>query len=230
MPATGTDAERAHHSVYDLAAIAEAAADALRAESERLDRANDPRGLDAPRELGLHPLIAAGLERAGFGVFREVRYPAGAAKHKRSAGDRCDLVLTPSPEHHLADTGLAGTLYATAGVPPERACWIEVKTVRQFALVSGVASERPGYASRLAGPAARDLRKLAADPAIRRAASMIVLFARDEQTANHDLAAWAHRALDRGLPAGDQRLRGFPVADRLGNAWCAVAVTAVRSI
>jgi len=229
MPATGTDADRAAPNAYDLADIAEAAARALHAESDRLDEANDPRGLDAPRELGLHPLLAEGLERAGFGVHREIRYPAGAAKRKRSAGDRCDLVLTPSPGHHLADTGLAGTLYATAGLPPERACWIEVKTVRQFALVSGVASEDPGYASRLSGPAARDLKKLAADPAIQRAASMIILFARDEHTATRDLAAWAHNALDRGLPAGDQRLRGFPITDRLGNAWCAVAVTAVKA-
>lgn len=217
---------------WNLALVADAAAGALEKEAERLDAEQSPRGLDAPAELGLHPVIARGLERAGFGVHREVRYPAGAEARKRSAGDRCDLVLTPSPAHALEDPEGAFTLYAGSGFPPSEALWIEVKTVRQFALVKGIASENPGYAARLWGPAMKDLDKLASDDRLGPAASLLVLFAAGEEVARHDLGVWAHRALDRALLRGARieppRLRGFPITDRLGNAWCALALTAVR--
>jgi len=212
---------------WDLALVADAAETALRDERDRLEAEQSTRGLDAPRELGLHPVLAAGLLRAGFGVHREVRYPAGARKRKRSAGDRCDLVLTPTPDDQLEDTASAFTLFAGAGYPPEKALWIEVKAVRQFALVSGVASEDPGYASRLTGPAVKDAVKLANDPNVPCAASLIVLFAVSEETARHDLGVWAHKCLDAGVTVAPPRLRGFTVPDRLGNRWCAVALTEV---
>jgi len=213
---------------WDLALVADAAATALRDERDRLEREQSTRGLDAPRELGLHPVLGAGLSRAGFGVHREVRYPAGAHQRKRSAGDRCDLVLTPSPDDVLAETGAAETLFAGSGVPPDRALWIEVKAVRQSALVSGVASEDPGYASRLSGPAVKDVAKLASDPLVACAVSLIVLFCISEDVARHDLGVWAHKCLDAGHTIGPPRLRGFDIPDRLGNQWCAVAVTQIK--
>ncbi len=212
---------------WDLALVADASAQALRDERDRLEREQATRGLDAPHELGLHPVLGAGLSRAGFGVHREIRYPAGAHQRKRSAGDRCDLVLTPSPDDALDEPGAAATLFAGRDCPPERALWIEVKTVRQGALVSGVASEDPGYASRLSGPAVKDVAKLAGDPHIACAASLIVLFCAGEDVARHDLGVWAHACLDAGHTIGPPRLRGFDIPDRIGNRWCAVAVTQV---
>jgi hypothetical protein len=214
---------------WDLGAVADAAATALEREAFRLDAEQSPRGLDAPAELGLHPIIERGLASAGFGIHREVRYPSGAETRKRSAGDRCDFVLTPCPAEPLEDPEGAFTLYAGSGFPPSEALWIEVKTVRQFALVKGIASENPGYAARLWGPAMKDLDKLASDDLLGPAASLIVLFAASEEVARHDLEVWAHRALDRGRPIEPPRLRGFAITDRLGNAWCAVALTRVLS-
>lgn len=214
---------------WDLASVADAAAESLRAEADRIEAEQAALGLDAPRELGLHPVLAQGFERAGFGVHREVRYPSGAAKRKRSAGDRCDIVLTPSPNDELEDTASAFTLFAGSGYPPDEALWVEVKTVRQFALVKGVASEDPGYASRLTGPAVKDVAKLAADPHVACAASLIVLFAANEAVARHDLGVWAHKCLDARHAIDTPRLRGFPIPDRLGNHWCAIAVTEVSA-
>jgi hypothetical protein len=214
---------------WDLAEVASAVERALAGERDRIELEQAPRGLDAPTELGLHPVIGRGLVSHGFGVHPEVRYPSGAERNrKRSAGDRCDLVLTPSPDEPLEDPAGANTLYAGSGFPPSEALWLEVKTVRQYALVRGVASENPGYAARLWGPAMTDLAKLASDPLLGPAASLIVLFAESEKVAEHDLNVWANRAVDRGHLIEPPRLRGFPIVDRLGNAWCAVALTAVR--
>ena len=214
--------------LWDLADIAGAAERCLRAEAERLDAESAARGLDAPAELGLHPVLERGFINAGFGVAREVRYPTGAERRKRSAGDRCDFVLTPSPNEPLEDPAGAFTLFAGEGYPPDRALWIEVKTVRQFALVRGIASRDPGYAARLGGPLMRDLAKLAGDPRLGPAAALVVLFCDQESTALHDLAIWAHRALDRGLRLSPPRRRGFSITDRLGNAWCEILVAGVR--
>lgn len=214
---------------WDLAEVASAVERSLIEQRDRIELEQATRGLDAPTELGLHPVIERGLKTHGFGVHREVRYPSDAErKRKRSAGDRCDLVLTPSSQEPLEDPAGANTLFAGSGFPPQEALWIEVKTVRQHALVKGVASENPGYAARLWGPAMMDLEKLAGDPLLGPAASLIVLFAASEDVARHDLDVWADRALDRGHGIETPRIRGFPIVDRLGNAWCAIAVTALR--
>lgn len=68
-------------------------------------------GLESLDELVLHPILAAGLAAAGFGVLREQLYPAEwrrkKSRHKDLPEDsqrqRCDLVLTPRPGQALAD-------------------------------------------------------------------------------------------------------------------------------
>lgn len=101
-------------------------------------------GLDSLEELELHPILGAGLEAAGFGVFREWPYPhewrretkmSRRARSKTLAAQlpdvrdrmRCDLVLTPRVGLRLVDPlaverdkrriadEAAGTLFAGAG-------------------------------------------------------------------------------------------------------------------
>lgn len=98
------------------------------AEQELADE-HAPLGLDALDETALHPILAQGFERAGWGVFRETLYPGDSGSsddddrggepsctdreeriqrgtdrsEKDTARDRCDLVLTESPGVALLD-------------------------------------------------------------------------------------------------------------------------------
>jgi len=46
--------------------------------------------------------------------------------------------------------------------------------------------------------------------------------------ADHDLATWHRRCLQRGFPVGAPSVRGFEIINRIGNGWCAAAVFSVR--
>jgi hypothetical protein len=206
-----------------LEAIGAAVAD----EEEAAARAQAVRGIDSLGEIALQAVVAEGLRRAGFGVFREVRYPADRPRPRRSEVRRCDLVLTPAGRP-LAGADAQAAPAAPAGVadPPcslQAALWLEVKVVAQF--LEG----RPhrGYAAALQGPIWRDLLKLARDPAIDHAAQLIVLFTADEPTALHDLEVTLSRARRRGLSHSTPAVRGLPIVDRLGNGRCTLALTSV---
>lgn len=200
--------------------IADAVEAGLRAQADRFDLEQAVAGLDALDELKLHPILAASLRDAGYGVFGEERYPGDRAKRIETEGERCDLVLTPGGRE-LAAPDREPTLFD----PPDavdlgEAFWLEVKIAAQH--VAGGAN--PAYASHLLSAVTRDVGKLARDPGIAHAALLIVLFADDERTARHDLAAWLDHCLSRGLPVGSPCLRLFPINDRLGNGACAVAL------
>ena len=213
--------------MWDLRTVCDRAADALREEAARRDEEQSPYGLDALDEVELHPLFAAAFEAHGWGALREQRYPGVSSRPRRSEGDRCDVVLTHEPGERLLDPLMAGTLFASRGVDPLDALWIEVKTAHQSALIGGVAGPDPGYASSLLTGAMRDVRKLGADDGIVHAALLLTMFTQDEHIARHDLGAWAHRCLDKGLSIRAPIVASFPIADRIGNGACLVAVIGV---
>lgn len=85
---------------------------ALHDEHARLTAEQAVHNIDAHDELTVHPILAAGLTTAGFGVLREQPYPSEwltkPGRHRRTLPDesqrqRCDLVLTPSPAQALID-------------------------------------------------------------------------------------------------------------------------------
>lgn len=205
-------------------------ADAAAAGLQRAAAADDAQGavysIDARDELGLHPLLHAALREAdtGWGVHPEQRYPGHRGTRRRSEGPRCDVVLTPRGRP-LVDPLRAGTLFdAGDAAEVEEAYWLEVKSVAQFE------SDGPfrRYSAELLGTVTRDVKKLAGDEAIRHAGLLLVLFTADQATAEHDLGVWHDRCLRKALPASAPAMRGFPLRDRLGNGWCAVAVFGVK--
>ncbi|MDX9910269.1 MAG: hypothetical protein RBS39_00410 [Phycisphaerales bacterium] len=166
---------------------------------------------------------------------------------------RADLVLTPSPDLPPLDPLLPrraaraaeGTLFAdlarqelahqelasgppAALCPPRDATWLEVKCTGQVAYADGVPRPNPRYASELVAGPAQDLAKLAGDPLIVHGMGVLVAFVRDERTAAHDLGVFTHRLLDRGLDIAAPVIGGIPIPDRVGNAWCAVALVPLR--
>jgi len=157
-------------------------------------------------------------------VLSEQRFPAGAARRRRSEGERCDLVVTRAPGEPLIDPLLAGTLFAGDGIHPSEALWIEVKLAAQFALIDGVAGPNPRYSAQLLTGVPADVGKLRREQGITDAAVCAVCFTEDRETAEHDLAACAHRCLDKGLSVASLQMKTLPITERIGSAWCAVGL------
>ncbi|MEL7087724.1 MAG: hypothetical protein AAGL98_04675, partial [Planctomycetota bacterium] len=183
-------------------------------------------GFDALDELGLHPLVRDALTTRGYGAWPEQRYPGHWHKKKKSHGLRCDLVLTPDGLP-LRDPAIKDTLFdAQPAVDADRAYWLEIKTVAQFE--TGGAFRR--YSAELLQPVTKDVQKIWSDGVIRHGGLLLVLFTQTQEIAEHDLAAWHTRCLDKGFPVGPPAVRGFAITDRVGNGWCAVAVFGVRGV
>lgn len=232
--------------MWSAHSILTALVEGLREADERLTDEQAVYGLDALDEVGLHPVLAAGLASAGYGVHREVLYPGEhTAPVRRSARNRCDLVVVPEPGQRLADPAIEQAVLLDAGntlfggvahqmteavtaTAPGEAFWLEIKAVAQHAQGDGVTSRR-GYADRLVKGPAADLVKLAKDPSIWFGGVAVVLFAESESVARHDLAALAHRCLDAELPVAGIELGGTPIQDRAGNAWCGLGLLPLRS-
>lgn len=231
--------------MWSIDQIADLMAESVARENLRLRAEDAVLGVDALDETSLHPILAAHLAESGLGVLREQPFPTPSkARPRQSERQRCDLVLTPEPGLGLIDPvevdrrvhELGGTLFepvagraaAMTGTPPEDALWIELKVCGQFEFVSGVPSPNTAYATGVVRGPATDIRKLARERAIRHAASALILFAFNDETARHDLQIGAHRWLDLSLPIREPVVRIVPIDDRIGNSVAAVCLTAVR--
>lgn len=226
--------------------IADAAASTLKGRAAALREEQSPRGLDALSEVDLHPILAAGLTEAGFGVHPEQPYPGEVERRARHAErERCDLVLTEDPGRPLLDPVAelrqrdagAGTLFeplagsmgpGDEATSPEDAFWLEIKVVGQFTFTSGVPGPNRAYASELTGGPVEDLVKLEWDRAVRHGGSLVVLFTGDEETARHDLGLLVHRCLDRELPIQSPVMRTFAIPDLIGNGVCTVCLIPMK--
>lgn len=211
---------------FSPADIADAIEAGLTQQAAALDAEHAVRGIDALDELALHPILAAGLTSADFGVHREVRYPADRRKRKASEGERCDFVLTPQ-HRPLRNPEAAATLFDSPdAVDLDEAYWMEVKVVAQFTC------EGPNrqYASQLLSTVGRDVTKLSKDDGILHAGLLLVLFVQHEQIAIHDLGIWQDRCIARGLPIAAPSMRHWRLNDRMGNAACMIALYPVRRL
>lgn len=212
--------------MWSLADIADAIAAGLASRAHALDEEQAIRGLDALEELELQPHIETALSDAGFGVFREQRYPDDRRRRKRSEGERCDFVLTYDARS-LREPDLAETLFDPENaVDLEDALWLEMKVVSQFNDEGPNAS----YSSQLLSTVRRDVTKLSKDHGILHAAVLLVLFVAEQRIAANDLGVWQDRCLERGLPIGAPYQRDVTITDRMGHGVCAIALYPVSHL
>ncbi len=227
MPSVTTPLTEFDPVRWHPADIAEAVCDGLQKRAAQEEAEQAVYGFDALPELGLHPLIHQALAAAGWGVFPEQRYPSDRQQSKKSHGQRCDAVLTPSPSLPLRDPDITGTLFENGpAIDPENAYWLEIKSVAQFETTGPFRR----YAAEMLSPVTRDITKIWNDGHIRHGGLLLLLFTVDQATAQHDVLAWHRRCLDKGHPVGPPVLRGLAINDRIGNAWCQIAVFTVRGM
>lgn len=225
----------------------EAIRDGLAARELALADEQAVHGLDSLDEVRLHALLGEALAAAGLAVFREFPYPGQPEElPAESARERCDLVVAAEGTAGIDDrirrrkeaARAEGTLFAPIAsqmvapregvVPPEEALWLEVKTTGQYTYADGLAGPNRSYASEF-NACLGDIRKLARADGIAQAGVVIILFSAEEAVAEHDLAAFVHRCLDRDLPATGLLRERFPILDRIGNRVCTVAIVPVRA-
>ncbi len=132
--------------------------------------------------------------------------------------------LGPLPEASVGPGGTGAVGGAGAFVEPEDAYWLEVKVVGQYCFSQGVPGPNGAYGSELVRGVCADVRKLRDDPGILRCGVLLVLFAADAFVAEHDLAALAHKCLDRQLPIRSPLRGRVAIADRIGNTLCEVCL------
>lgn len=208
-------------SIWDIADTVAKGLD-RRAHADDLEQA--VYGFDHLDELGLHGLIHEALGLGDWGVWPEQRYPSDAARRRRSVGRRCDVAITH--EHlPLRDPLIKGTLFdQQPAADPQQAYWLEIKTVAQHETSGPFAR----YSAELLSPVVNDIRKIWTDPLIHYGGLLLVLFTERREVADHDLAAWHQKCMERSLPVSPPATCGFAITDRIGNAWCSVSVFGVR--
>jgi hypothetical protein len=90
--------------VWNDQELLEQAVEALQRREAMLRQQRAPLGLDSWDELVFHPLISDIFSASGLGVYREFPLPGTVGKRsKKSQRERCDLVLTSSPQVRPCD-------------------------------------------------------------------------------------------------------------------------------
>jgi hypothetical protein len=224
--------------------------------SAALDAEHAVTGLDALDEVGLHPILQNALNAPHLGqspdhtlgVHREFPYPTPTKlRPDHRERERCDLVLTEDraappadPVRERKDLDQAvGTLFAPLAdtipsaqttTPLEDCFWLEVKAVGQYTFTDGLPGPNRTYTSQLTQGPAADIRKLSRDPLIAHGGVLVLLFAADQPTAEHDVGVMVHKMLDRDLPISSPAIGSFPMNDRIGNSVCTLALVPLRPV
>lgn len=185
-------------------------------------------GLDTMSEVALQTVLQNGLAHF-YAVTRAVHYPSSSGA-KRSSRQRCDLVLSPLgtpllPESneqlslHLSDAASAPRKYAS-----EASFWLEVKVAYQLR-AGGL--QHKGYSGQFRQAVVADLRKLTADPLIRHAALLLIVFTESAEIACQDLELFKTLFFsNRSCP---DRARCAACASRIASATACVPPPCGRS-
>ncbi|WP_428939273.1 hypothetical protein [Fontivita pretiosa] len=176
-------------------------------------------GLDAKDELAMHALLAEGL-RQHYEVAREVHYPSTFGR-KLSHRRRCDLVLTPKGRPLRLDSAPPTLFDPTDLAGPDEALWLEVKVAYQFR-EGGV--RHGGYGAQWRTRVVEDLQKMEADPLIKSAGLVLIVFNESQQILDKDLELFENVLAMKEVLAGFRHVRSVPILDRIGHRLCSVAL------
>ena len=206
--------------MFDFSTLADQLGAALdRAEADlRLEQA--VYGLDASDEKAMQSLLAETL-RAHYEVAREVHYPSTVGR-KLTHRQRCDLVLTPKGKPLRLDRS-PPTLFdaAVEMAEPSEGLWLEVKVAYQFR-EGGI--RHGGYGPQWRSAVVEDLRKMEAEPLIREAGLLLIVFNESRQILEKDLELFEDVLARKGVLAGFRQVRSTAILDRIGHQMCTAAL------
>ncbi len=176
-------------------------------------------GLDSRDEKAIQSLLADGLAQH-YEVAREVHYPSSVGR-KLTHRQRCDLVLTPKGRPLRLDRA-SPTLFDPVDLcTAQEALWLEVKVAYQF---REGAVRHGGYGAQWRNAVVEDLRKMEAEPLIREAGLVLVVFTESQQILEKDVELFEIVLAQKEVLAGFRQVRSVPVLERMGHRVCTVAV------
>lgn len=211
---------------WDFSTLADRFEQAVRSAEDDLRLEQAVYGLDARDERALQGVLAERLA-VHYAVAREAHYPSSKGK-KLSHRMRCDLVLSAPglpvridrPTREEAQPGLFDSPAGTF-CPPGDALWLEVKVAYQFR-EGGVRNTRYGAQWRQA--VVRDLQKMEAEPMIREAGLVLVVFNESRAVLDKDLELFEDVLARKEVLAGFRHVRSVPITERIGHRLCTLAV------
>ena len=212
---------------WDFSTIADDLHDALKSAEAELRLEQAVYGLDAQDERQLQAVLAGRLS-GRYEVAREVHYPSSRGR-KLSHRPRCDLVLTPlgqplepetTPEQTLFDLPATGTSRARYCRSAD-ALWLEVKVASQF---REGGARHGGYGAQWRQKVVADLQKMEADPGIREAGLVLIVFNESQAILDKDLELFEDVLAMKEVLAGFRQVRSVPILDRIGHHLCTAAV------
>ena len=206
---------------WDFSTVADHLGEALQTAEGELRLEQAVYGLDAKDERELQTLLAERMA-SRYEVAREVHYPSSRGR-KLTHRMRCDLVLSPRGKVLRLDRS-PPTLFDP---PPEACCdptdalWLEVKVACQFR-EGGAPHTRYGAQWRQA--VVKDLQKMEAEPLIRDAGLVLVVFNESQAILEKDLELFEDVLARKEVLAGFRHVRSVPIVERIGHHLCTVAV------
>jgi hypothetical protein len=204
---------------WDFCTLADHLGDAARAAEDELRLEQAVYGLDARDERSLQAVLAGRLSR-DYEVSREVHYPSTKGK-KLSHRMRCDLVLSPRGFPLRLDNSPPSLFDPPAVCVPSDALWLEVKVAYQF---REGGARHGGYGAQWRQHVVDDLRKMEADPLIREAGLVLVVFNESQAILEKDLELFEDVLARKEVLAGFRQVRSVPIVERIGHRLCTVAV------
>jgi hypothetical protein len=176
-------------------------------------------GLDTRDETQLQTTLAEGLKK-WFGIAREVHYPSTVGR-KLTHRQRCDLVLCPLGRELKLDSA-PPTLFDPPDLcGPEEALWIEVKIACQF---REGGERHGGYGPQWRQAVLSDLKKMEAEPLIREAALLLIVFNESVDILEKDLDLFERVMVEKEVLAGFRQVRSVPILERIGHRLCTAAL------
>jgi hypothetical protein len=175
-------------------------------------------GLDARDEKAIQSLLATGLA-AAYEIAREVHYPSSFGR-KLSHRQRCDLVLSPKNRPLRLDARPPGLFDHPNPCPPAEALWLEVKCAYQF---REGGERHGGYGHQWRSAVVDDLRKMEADPLIREAGLVLIVFNESKAILDKDLDLFETVLAEKEVLAGFRHVRTIPIWERNSQSLCTVA-------
>ena len=204
---------------WDFSTVADHLEQALHAAEEELRLEQAVYGLDAKDERSLQALLAGRL--AGrYEVAREVHYPSSKGR-KLSHRQRCDLVLSPRGSPLRLDRS-PPTLFD----PPSLCEPGDCAVAGGEGGVSVSRRRRPAHPLRAQWRQAvvADLRKMEAEPLVREAGLVLVVFNESREVLEKDLELFEAVLAQKEVLAGFRHVRAVPILERNGHRLCSLAV------
>ncbi len=100
---------------------------------------------------------------------------------------------------------------------PAEALWLEVKIAYQFREGGG---RHGGYGAQWRQAVVDDLRKMEAEPRIREAGLLLIVFNESDEILAKDLELFETELAIKEVLAGFRQVRSIPILDRIGHRQC----------